>query len=187
MKAFLIILLLFFLLLIFPIKLKSKIIYNLIKNKGYLSFYFFNFKVLVTTWKVSRFKILIKNKNKKDIKILLFDFKGESDFKDVFFKQLLKVVKIKNFRTIGRFGIEDDCLISSLGSSVLLLISQFFKCYLIEKKSCNNVSSMLFADYSRNNFIVGVTASIKFNLLFASICAVKALYIKNNREKVYGK
>ena len=187
MRLFIILFLFLLLFLFIPIKFKSKVIYNILNNKGYLSIYFYFIKLFDTTWEIVPFKIIINNKNKKDIKISLYDAGKEADFKELFFKSLLKKVKLINFRTIGRFGIMQDCLLSSAGSGALIVFLQIFNCFLMSKKRCRNLSCQIFTDFNKNNFLLCITTSIKFNLFVVITCALSSLIKKGYREKYYGK
>lgn len=187
MKWFVILFLFLILILFIPLKVKSKIIYNVLCNKGYISIYFYNFKFMVTTWKFVPFKILIKNKNKKDTKIYLYNKENDIDFKDIFLKNLIKRVKILNFRTIGRFGLLQDCFISSIGSGIFTIFSQLLNCFIYTKKDCNKLSNQFFTDFNKNNFIYCITTSIQFNLFIVLWCAFLSLIKKGELVRYYGK
>lgn len=164
-----------------PIKLKSKLIYNLIKNKGYISIYFYNLRLFVAKWKFVPFKILVKSK-KKDISIYFNNLKKQNDYSDIFFSQIVKKIKIISFKNFSNIGIKKNCMLTALGCGLVKISTGIFNSFLINKKSIENMNSQTFANFNKNNFLFCVTGSAQINLMIVIYCAISSIFIKIIKE-----
>ncbi len=182
MKWFIILFLLLLLILLFPIKLKGKLVYNLFKNEGIISIYFYKLNLFVSHFKIMPHKILIYGKKKKDISIYFFDDVDQSSVLDIFFMTLIKQIKLNNFRTYANFGIEDNAFASSIGSASLMIVSGFASSFLVNSKSTDNIISQIFADYTKTKFIMCFTSSIQLNLFLVIYSFLSSFIIKLKRR-----
>jgi len=186
MKVFLILFLLIMLLLLFPLKIKSKVIYNLMKNNGFVSFYFYNIRLFVGRWKFVPFKLIIKGK-KKDVVIGLSNLQTQNDYKDIYINQLMKKIKINNVRSYVKFGFNKDALITSLGGAGLKILSGVACCLLSLKESKKIFMSQVYPDYTNTILFICVTASIQLNLIIIIYCFFSSFILNIKRgSKKYG-
>lgn len=183
MKWIIILFLLLLLILLFPIKLKGKLIYNLFKNEGIISIYFYKIKLFVSHFKILPHKILIYGKKNKDISIYFFDKENnQSSVIDIFFVKLIKQVKFNNFRTYGNFGLCEDAFASSIGSATINILTGVANSYLVNNLGSDNISSQIFTDYTKTKFIMCFTSSIQLNLFIIIYCFLSSFIIKLKRR-----
>lgn len=182
MKWFIILFLLVLLILLFPIKLKGKLIYNLFKNEGIISIYFYKIKLFVSHFKILPHKILIYGKKKKDISIYFFDTDNQSSVLDIFFVSLIKQVKLNNFRTYANFGLCENAFASSIGSGTLNIFTGLANSYLVNYMDSENITSQVFTDYTKTKFIMCFTSSIQLNLFIVLYCFISSFIIKLKRR-----
>ncbi len=183
MKWFIILFLLLLLILLFPIKLKGKLIYNIFKNEGIISIYFYKLKFFVSHFKLLPHKILIYGKKKKDISIYFFDKDNtQSSVLDIFFVSLIKQVKLNNFRTYANFGLCENAFASSIGSGTLNIFTGLASSYLVTNWDADCISSQIFTDYTKTKFIMCFTSSIQLNLFMVIYCFLSSFIIKLKRR-----
>ncbi len=182
MKWLCISLLLLLLILLFPIKLKGKLIYNLFKNEGIISIYFYKLKLFVSHFKLLPHKILIYGKKKKDISFYFFNQNNQGSIIDIFLMQLIKQIKLNNFRTYANFGLFENAFASSIGSGTLNIMSGVANSYLVNKLDSECITSQIFADYTKTKFIMCFTSSIQLNLLIVIYCFLSSFIIKLKRR-----
>lgn len=166
-------------LLFVPIRVKSKIGYNLFQNQGYLSVFFFNFKIFLAKWKVFPTHIQIKLKS-KTMKIYFNSYQAQTNFGDIYISNLIKKVKIKNLRIIASFGFNADQLISVLCGAGLDIILKIIYCVLLSKKSSDKLDIKVFTSAKKTCFIMCGTTSIQFNLMILLTCFIKTVFRKIN-------
>ena len=181
MRVTIILFLLLIFLLLIPIKLKSKLIYNLIYNRGYLSIYFYNLRLVVARWKFVPFKILVKTK-KKDISIYFNSLKNQNAYSDIFFSQLIKKIKINNFRNFTNVGIKNNAMVTALICGFVKSITGVVSSFLVNKKNINNIDSQIFANFTNSNFLLCLTGSTQINLILVIYCVISSFFIKLKKE-----
>ncbi len=168
--------------LLIPIKIRSKIIYDIYKNKGYLSLYFYKLKLAVLTLSFEPMKIVIDNKKHKSYFYLIKEKNVKTSFGDVYIEQLIKKIKINDFRTYARFGLMEDCMYSCLGTACIITFSSILNYFLFDKEGVFRTSINAYPDYLHNRFLLGYTASISLNIILLLYCVVLTL-IKRRKEK----
>lgn len=183
MRLFFILFLFLLLILFIPIKFKTKIIYNLIKNKGYVSLYFYNINLMVSKWKFLPFKITVKNKKwKKDKTIYFNNTKKENEYGDIFLSELIKKLKLSNFRTYINFGFCDNCLITALSGGLFKIGIGVLNSFLINANKAFYLDSQIFCDFEKSKTFFCVTTSVKINLFSIVYCLLASLFIKFSKE-----
>lgn len=182
MKWFIILFLLALLILLFPIKLKGKLIYNLFKNEGIISIYFYKIKLFVSHFKILPHKILIYGKKEKDISIYFFDTDNQSSVLDIFFVSLIKQVKLNNFRTYANFALCENAFASCIGSGTLNIFTGLASSYLVNYMDSENITSQVFTDFTKTKFIMCFTSSIQLNLFIVLYCFISSFIIKLKRR-----
>ncbi len=164
MIVFLIVLLALMLLLLFPIKLKAKVVFNLLSNSGYISAFFFRFKVFLGKISLAPTKLILQTKKKLSY-LYFFENKSKEDFSEIFFGDLIKHIRLNDLRFIGRFGLFKNCLLTSLccGSTMAIMGAL----YAVLNSSRGQIPSdiRLFPDYRHNTILICFTSSITINLL----------------------
>ena len=179
MKLFSGILLIVLLLMLLPLKVKGKIGYNVFKNQGYLSLFFFNLKLFLAKWKLTPSNLQLYSKT-KTISIYFNTFKNQTNLGDIYVSNLLKKIKIKNLRIIANFGFNADQMISCLGGAGLDVVLKAICCILQLKKPSSKLDVQVFTSTNRTGFIVCGTTSIQVNLMILLVCFVKSLFRKIN-------
>jgi len=182
MRVFFILFFVLFLLLIIPLNLKTKLIYNMLKNQGFVSVYFYKIKLLVNKWKFIPFKIVIENKKGKKSYIYFNKPNKNNSYKDIFLNQIIKKIYIKNFRTYANCGIKENYLATAIGVGVLKIVVAIFNCFLLSVKSASNLNSQIFCDFKRNKFFLCLTLSIQINLFAILGCLISSFFIKFCKE-----
>ena len=122
MRLFIILFLLLLFILFVPIKLKAKVNYDILNNYGFVSIYFYKLKVFLCKISFVPFKILIETKRKR-FKFKIFKKEKDYSYGEIFFKEVMKRLRINNLRLTSRFGLFQDCLLSSIGSGSILALS----------------------------------------------------------------
>lgn len=184
MKLSIILFFIFILILFFPIKLKAKIIYNLFKNEGFLSIYYYKLQLSIFTLKVVPFKIVLDN-GKRQTNIYFFNNEDDS-FGDLFLTRLLNQIKIKDFRTYARFGFNSNCMLACMGCTSLTLFSTFSNLILMNKFGNFKSDIQIFPDYINSRFLLCYTISICLNLFIIIKTLFICLLIKLKRSKKNG-
>lgn len=164
------------LILFIPIKLKGKLIYNVFKNEGHVSLFFFNIKLFLASISFKAFKLIVKTK-KKESAIPLTNMQKKEGFGDYFFSEILDKVKINDIRNFTRFGIIQDCMVSCMGSGMIIILSSLINTFLYNKKTISNSLVQVFPDYTNSRFLNCITSSITINL-FVIIWALVVSFIK---------
>ena len=174
MRIALVLLFLFLLILFMPIKLRSKIDFNVFINEGIFSLFFFKLKVILAKLEFQPFKILVKTK-KQTIPIYLFSAQRENNFVDLFFDEFLHSLSFNNAKFISRFGIMQDCMLSSVGCGCLLNAFSLISCQIAQNKKRAMTSIYCSPDYNYNTFIVCLSTSITFNIFILLKCLVVSI------------
>lgn len=172
-----------FVMLLLPIKLKSKVVYDLFSNKGYLSIFLYKIKLTLFRWKLKKNRVEL-NKNNKTKTFTIFNRSNQPEFGEIFVKQFLKVIYINNLRLIYHFGFNKDRLITSIGGALLNIVSYNFIGALSENNKLRNYDLSLFINDNKTILIIALTCSIKFNLLLMGFCFVKSVIIKIKKRLV---
>lgn len=174
MKLFFILFFIFIFILFFPINLKGKIIYNILHNSGYLSIYYYKLKMFLANLRFTPFIVFIESKK---IKASFDIFKKEEQysFSEIFFKEIFKRVKIKNFRLFSKFGFMRDCMLSCIGSGTMTILSSLTMSLLMNKKTVFNSCIQIFPDFLYSRFLICFTGSITLNLFLIIYCAIVSL------------
>ncbi len=183
MKIALFVICLVLFILFIPIKVRGKINYNIFLNSGYVSLFFYKIKILVARFKIKIFKIEVWPLNKKPISLYFKDLKNQSTFSDMFFANLLGVIKVKNFKIISNFGAQNDYLTSSLISGFLKIISGVVFCLF--KNNFNSAKSIQnFTSYNQTKFLVAATVVIRLNLFYVILALIKSVILYQGKRKV---
>lgn len=173
--------------LFFPIRAKTKIIYNVFNNKGYASLFFYNLKLFKCRFKIKKFKIYAKTK-KKDFVIDLFNENNQTSLGEIYVMQVLKKIRIKNLKLGSKFSFNRDMLVTSVGGASLNLLFGIILSIICNKKKIDNYEITYFNNADRTMFLVVLTTSIQINLfwLFISLLKTIILKLKKGMVKSYG-
>lgn len=171
---FLLLLLLFFL----PISLKTKILFNVIENKGCVSVYFYKIKLIVSKWRFVPFKIVVESNKKEETSIYFNKPNKDNNYKDIFFNQVIRRVRIKNFRTYAKLGFNENCLVTAISVGLLKIMSALLNCFLLKYKVPENLKSQIFCDFKNTNFFLCLTSSVQLNLFMIVESIITSFFIK---------
>lgn len=184
MKIFLVVLFAVLFLLFVPIKLKFKVDFDFLSNKGYLSLYFFSLKLLVSKLFLLPTKLVIITHGKRDY-LPFFDPPEKKKFKDIFFEKVVSNVDVANLRLFSNFGLFGDGVLSSMGAGALNIAGGLACTYFMQKRNLENATVQNFMDMTSNKFIVAVTSSINVSFFLIIFCALQTLvYMIKNRGKL---
>lgn len=162
-----------------PIKLKTKLIFNLFENKGFISIYFFSFKVMLRNWYIKTNRVVLKDfyNKKKDI-LIWFGGKNENEknvFSDIFFNKLLFKIKIKSFKVYSNFGFKNNVYLTFYITAFLNICAGVFKSLIFNTKKVKNMEVALFPSFLKNNSMFCFSLAIQINLFVVLNCLIISL------------
>lgn len=186
MRLFIILFLLLLFILFVPIKLKAKVNYDILNNYGFVSIYFYKLKVFLCKISFVPFKILIETKRKR-FKFKIFKKEKDYSYGEIFFKEVMKRLRINNLRLTSRFGLFQDCLLSSIGSGSILALSSILMFTLSSEKNIEHGKIMVFPDYMHSRMLFCFSGSVRLNIFLIILSLVVSLFktIKRGVKK-YG-
>ena len=143
MKVFLFVLGIILILLFFPFRLKGKLSYNILKNEGYLSLFFYSIKLTLISIKFLPFKIKLKSQNKK-FYLSFKDLVQENNFGEVFINSIFKVVKIKSIKFFSNLQFKDNSFLPYLTCGTLYVLFGVFYSFFSNIKNFSNIFNSFF-------------------------------------------
>lgn len=170
-------------LLFFPIRVKSKLIYNVFNNKGYASLFFYNLKLLICRYKFKKLKLIARAKN-KEFEIDLINEKNQTNFGEIYVMQLLKKIRIKNLKLFSQFGFNRDLLASSVGGASLNIIFGIMLSIICNKKKIDNYEITTINNEARTTFLIIISTSIQLNIFWLILSFIKTLLLKIKKGMV---
>lgn len=180
----------FFVLLFFPIKIKAKMIFNFLTNKGYISLFLLNFKVFLGKISVSPTKLVVQTKKRLSY-LYFFGSKTQEDFGEIFCINLLQNIRLNDLRLIGRFGLFSNCLLTSLFCGGVMMGTGVLYPFLNAFRGQVPTSVSFFPSYIDNKMLFCFTSSILLNLfvilksLIETICDFAKRRQKDGNKETY--
>ncbi len=151
------------LLLFFPIKVKAKVIFNFLTNKGFVSLFLFGFNAFLGKIKILPTKLALLSKKKLSY-LYFFKNNTQEDFSEMFYSNLLRNVRLNDLRFIGKFGLFTNCLLTSLSCGGVMMGGGIVYSLLNSFRGRVPSSIKIFPDYRGNTLLLCFTSSIKLNL-----------------------
>ena len=173
MKLLVILFLFLIFILFIPIKLKTKLVFNLFKNNGFVSVYFFSFKIMLRRWRFEPRKIVLEDYYEKKKDILIWFKKNEKEkniFSDIFFDELLLRIKIKSLKFYSNFGFKDNIISTVYFAGLLKICTGVLKSLILNIKKVKNMEVMLFPNFLKNNSMLCFSLVIQINLFIILSC-----------------
>ncbi len=190
MDLFILFFLLFLLLIFFPITVKVKIDYDLLKNEGLLFLYLFGIRIISRKWKIGINKIRIFAKNKKEKQMIIFDFDdGASGYGDYYLKDVLKRIDINTLKIFATVGVEDYAMYTAIINYALNLPTNIGLHLINHLKQPRKIISQILPDFYKNNCFIAVCTSVTgtIAMLFISLIASYIKFKNKKRKYSYGK
>ena len=159
-------------LLIVPIKLKSGISYNLLKNKGRVEFDFYKLKLLSYKLKIKTRYIMLTDKNDKNI-LLPIEF-GESSNIEYYDLSVILVNKttINSVKINVNLGFENNpfltAIIYGLTQTISSSVLSVLKAKKLSVEIVNNIKHEYYKDSGTIYIKLGITISL-FDLMWGFI------------------
>lgn len=173
MKLLVILFLFLIFILFIPIKLKTKLVFNLFKNNGFVSVYFFSFKIMLRRWHFEPRKIVLEDYYEKKKDILIWFKKNEKEkniFSDIFFDELLLKIKIKSLKFYSNFGFKNNIISTVYFTGLLKIFTGVLKSLILNIKKVKNMEVMLFPNFLKNNSMLCFSLVIQINLFIILSC-----------------
>lgn len=175
---FIIIFLLF--ILICPIKLKSKITYNILKNKGIIKFYFFKINFLTLKIKIKPKYIYLTTKKGKVILVPIeFGDSSNLDYVDLTLI-LFNKTTVNTLKITLNVGIDNNPFYTALLYGAFQTIFSTILAILKTKKLATIVSNKINTVYTKNNGSVILSSSLTITI-FDYIWGLIFYFIKLKR------
>lgn len=151
-------------LLIFPIKAKSKISYNVLKNKGQIKFYLFKWNFLTFNVKFKKNYIYLTTKKGKVILVPLeLDNQTNLEMVDITYILLDKTV-INTLKITMNIGVENSPFYTALLYGLFQTINSIILSILKTKKLSVIVSNKINPVYTNDVGIVNISSSLTFSI-----------------------
>ena len=150
---------------ILPIKLKAKIKYNLLKNKGDIKFYFFKLNVLSFKFRIKSKYILLTTKKGKNIVVPLeFGPNANLEYVDLTYL-LLDKTTINTLKISINAGVQNNPFLTALMFGLLQTITSIFLGFLKTKKLSVIVSNKINPVYTKDIGIVSISSSLTISFV----------------------
>lgn len=168
--------LLFIVIVIFPIKLKAKIHFNLLKNSGTLRLKLFRIVLLEGLLSFHNFCLEITNKKDGRITVVPISFGEENFFSQTDFEAILmKKIHLKQATLYVRFGSKTDALLTATVAGIVRIVSSCIGAVVKTKKGEARITTKTYPCFNKDELSVDfkgiITISI-FDFVWALIIAV---------------
>ena len=151
--------------MIWPFKLKSKISYNVLKNKGNLTFYFYKIKILTLKIKIkSRYIYFITKKGK--VILLPLDFKNQKNIDYVDLASiLLQKTTINTVKISMSIGVENNPFETALIFGALQILNNSILSIIKTKKLSTILNNRIVPVFDKNSGTIYVSSSLSITLI----------------------
>lgn len=171
-------------LLVVPIKLQMVIDFDLFNNDGGIKFFLWGKKILYEECKINGKVLIFKNKSKTNI-IDINKF-GQNDFKDRFFFNLTKMIKINTIKSESIIGLKDESFYTNIFAGYLLCAQATLLAFLSTKKKIKILKLLVAQTNLDNKVYFKISSSISLCLLQVVSSLIFALF-KIQKGVSYGK
>ena len=162
-SLYLLILLFFIILIVFPLGINGKVFYSLKSNQGAFSINLWKIKLKTAKVKVKGNQIfLISNGKRKNNEIALSE--PQLKFLKFFNEEVKDKVKLKSVYAYSRIGLEDpaySAIFSSVVSNVILAIFSYLK----SKKKTASFALTNHTSFTEFNFILALNINLSLSIL----------------------
>ena len=187
MKVVFGVVLLIFIILAFPIRLKAKIDFNLLKNRGIITFYVYNHDIKPQVWSLGFNKLVLHNNDKTNHTIVLFKGGNDAEYSDYLIFEILKVTSIHTIKLFATLGIKDNPMATALICSSMNIPTKIVLSIVKNERKNIRVVSQILPSYTEDKASIAINCSISINLLSLCFALIVAKH-KQEREKIiYGK
>lgn len=182
--------------LIVPLKMNIKLSYNILKNRGVLSFKILFFRMKVLSFKFKNYGIQIKSRNNKNKKEL--DLKIEKEeliYNQRLLAQFRDKLKIRHLHFRATIGQGDAFLTAMAAGAINILVVNLF-IFIKNFKQTSSVSVGTKPEYNKKLFRFRANAEISISLFDLLFCFFFALlntkrslsyYEKNLQRQQFGR
>ena len=169
---------------VLPIKLQTKVFFNLFENYGSLDVFLWGKNILKENCKINGKTLILQNKDKMSfVDINKF---GENNFVDRFFFSLVKMLKVNTIKSDIVLGIEGDSFYSNIFAGCLLSFQSALLAVISTKKKIKILRATVVQTNLENDFCINLSFSISLCLLQVVISLVCAM-INFQKGVKYGK
>lgn len=185
MLVALIIIFIVILILFIPFKLKVKLSYDILKNKGTISITLMVFRVFLGEFKILGKKLMMTYAKDKYHEVDINGIKNSSNFMDNFVINILKNIKVNTFKIYANIGYKYDAfltamLVSGINIFIQIAISQF-----LNRKPLAKVITSIFPNFCDTKLFFAISSSVSLNLYLIIMCAIIALFKIKKGVKSY--
>lgn len=185
MLVAIIIVLVVFIILFMPIKLKTKISYNILENAGIVSLYIGCVKMFLGRFNFGFNRFNMTYSKSKIYSTSFTDIKNGSTFMDKFIVNIYKRIKIKTIKIYANLGIKSDAYLTAILVGCVDVPIQILSALVLNQKAINRVSTRIFANFCDNSLFFGVAGCIKLNLFLIIYCCIVSLFKINQGVNAY--
>ena len=151
------------LLFISPIKVKAKISYNILKNKGLIKFYFFKLNFLTLNFKIKRKYLYFTTKKGKVILIPFDERQQNLEYVDLSLI-LFDKTTINTLKIYINIGIKDNPFYTAILYGALNTLNSIILSILKTKKLSTIVSNKIIPVYTKDSGIIKLSSSLTFTI-----------------------
>ncbi len=184
MEIVLLVIIAMILILFFPIKLKAKVNYNILKNEGNISGKVFWLRVILSkvVYK-GKYLILTNQKGRARVLWLKDDESSKVTFGDKYIINFIKNVDYRTMKLYANVGLADNPLAMSLIWSVINIPLQYCIGLVKMNKSSTKIETGFFPSFYNNSATFNCCTVVEFNLWLLIVCLIKTLSKTKRRVK----
>lgn len=163
------------LLVIIPINLKAKVVYDVLKNQGKIQLKIFKLTLFYVTFTIEKgFLELTTTKNKKILVPIQSDTSGTNIQTD-FILIVLKKIRIQHGTVYVNFGAKSDAFLTAMIVGTIKVLTSTLGTILKSKKTNSKLTNKIYADFSNDKLKICLKASIKISILQVFDAYLKSL------------
>lgn len=172
------------LLVVIPINIKAKVVYDVLKNEGKIQLKLFKLTLFYVTFTIEKGFLELTTKKNKKILVPIETGTGGTNIQTDFILILLKKIRIQHGTIYVNFGAKSDAFLTAIIVGTVKVLTSSFGAILKSKKSKSKLTNKIYADFSKDKLKLCLKASIKISILQVFDAYLKSLVgkIKFNKE-----
>lgn len=174
MKITLIVSLLILIILLIPLKMKVKFVFNIIDNKGCLVGKLFNIRLLFSRFYFIGKTIVMVNKKNK-VRTFVLSAEQPSNFGDILAIQLIKSFNYKTAKLYTKIGSKDNAFLTAMVTALFPIPFNFLKGLLVSKNTISTINMGFFPSFCDDELLFGGASCVEFNLFMILKCYVLSI------------
>lgn len=167
-----------------PINLKSKVAFNVLKNKGKIELKLFKLNIFSAEMIIQSGFIELHSKKGKTFLIPLVVGENEQLKETDIVLLILQKIYFEHGVIYVNFGLKDDAFLTAMSIGLAKTITSILATIFQSKKIESKIKNKVYPCFNKDKFIVCLKASIKISIykILLSLMQSKFRKIKNNKE-----